>query len=151
MKWTWSTINEFVWRYSRKPSQDYPSPGIYLNPGPHEYKAGQLITRRRRSGVFGSVSIDKCPWYATVFPALQLTASSDISTTHMPDPNRLNSQSTQAFWSHYMFRCHDVPSVRKHATHFRFVFKGLSKSAPAVTYRLQVSGGLLHTFHADIA
>jgi hypothetical protein len=73
MKRTCSTINEFVWRYSRNPSQEYPSPGIYINPGPPGYKSGQLITQRRRSGVFGSVSIDKCPWYATVFPVLQLT------------------------------------------------------------------------------
>lgn len=85
MKQIWSTIKEFVWRYSGKPSQDYPSPGLILKPGPPEYNAGQLITRQRSSGIFGSISFDNCSWYATAFPALQLTgipaASSDISAT----------------------------------------------------------------------
>ena len=85
MKRIWSTSKEFVWKYSGTPSQDYPSPGLLLNPGPPEYNAVQLITRRRRSGVFGSASFDNYSWHATAFPAPQLTrilaASSDISAT----------------------------------------------------------------------
>jgi hypothetical protein len=93
MKRIWNTIKEFVWRYYGKPSQDYPSPELILKPGPPEYNAGQLITRRRSSGVFGSVSFDNCSWYATAFPALHLTrilaARSDISATSYARPKLL--------------------------------------------------------------
>jgi len=95
MKRIWSTIKESVWRYSGKPSQDNPSPGLLSNPGPPEYNAGQLITRRRRSGVFGSASFDNYSWHATAFPALQLTrilaASSGISATSYAWPKLLQS------------------------------------------------------------
>jgi hypothetical protein len=94
MKRVWSTIKEFVWRYSGKPGQDYPFPDLILNPGPPpEHNGRQLITRRRSSDVFGSVSFDDCSWYATAFPALQLTrllaASSDIGATSYAWPKLL--------------------------------------------------------------
>jgi hypothetical protein len=58
-----------------------------------EHNGGQLIARRRSSGVSGSVSFDDCSWYATALPALRLqrllAASSDISATSCAWPKLL--------------------------------------------------------------
>jgi len=146
MKWIWSTIKEFAWRYSGKTQSRLPVSGP-------NFKAGtSRIQRRTTNHSTAKFGCLRFCFFRRLFVVRNCASRSSISTNtscflgHQCDFTRLTQTASiptrhRHFWSHCMLRRHDVPSVRKPATHLQLVFKRLSISAPAITNRLQVCRG----------